>query len=254
MRGGLRPSGSRFRDACCLESLASPQGGHAPMSSVWARRCRVLCGCPFSKFSSQGAREKIAMWAGAGVEECQCSCGTTRRIGATNRGAACVALPLLVLPATFAGRPVPGSAHIVMCSPRPGATCHPKPRPQEAARARGLLRKRRFPRIRGSIRNPSELRLFWGPRVSQYLAGLSNGRRSHVTGRQGVSGLARHSPPKPSSRGAANTSRCGPERASRSADAQARQPGALARRIEGGLAWPNPARSSGHICKPSRPG
>ena len=39
-----------------------------------------------------------------------------------------------VLPATFAGRPVPGSARIVIFSPHPGAPRHPNPRHLQAAR------------------------------------------------------------------------------------------------------------------------
>ena len=49
-----------------------------------------------------------------------------------------------VPPATFAGRPVPGSAPIVIFSPRPGVTRHPT---HVSNRPRGLLKTQRFSRI-----------------------------------------------------------------------------------------------------------
>ena len=69
--------------------LARPPAAKTPQVSASLGEFRTPAPSPIQQ---SGAREKIRLWAGAGVEACQCSGGASRCIGATNRGAACVAL------------------------------------------------------------------------------------------------------------------------------------------------------------------
>ena len=68
-----------------------------------------------------------------------------------------------VLPATPAGRPVPGSAHIAIFSPRPGTTRHPA---HATYRPRGHPKTQRFSQIARVDPQASEIaRVLGTPRV-----------------------------------------------------------------------------------------
>jgi hypothetical protein len=86
-----------------------------------------------SPVPQSGVRVKTLMWAGAGVEECQCPCGATRRIGATNRGAACVALRP-PLSGDICRPPRPGECPHECFSRAPRGHQPSTPRCQQAAR------------------------------------------------------------------------------------------------------------------------
>ena len=125
MRAGLRPSGSRCRDACCLLGwrlrrrprcsvgwvpgrVRSLGAGHSPNSAIRGARKNSIVG--------RSGRRGVPMPKRG-----------SRRIGATNRGAACVALRP---PSSgdICRPPRPGERPQANFFSRPGATCHPKPR------------------------------------------------------------------------------------------------------------------------------
>jgi len=82
-------------------------GGCARSGVLMGKTSNVFGRRPCLKLCDEGHGGKASLWAGAGVEECQCPSGASRRIGATNRGAACVALP-------------PPSSGDICRPPRPG--------------------------------------------------------------------------------------------------------------------------------------
>jgi hypothetical protein len=168
MRAWLRPSGSRYRDACRLESSElrrrprslQPLTHHEPQYAVPSPRSREPHPHPPPASAPQVQQ--------SGVREKNRAVGRSGRRGVPmprrdnpahwrdeSRGR--VRRPTSpVLPATFAGdpvpgsahsgvfsrtpgppvctRPVPGSAHRSVLHARPGATCDPKPRLKQAAR------------------------------------------------------------------------------------------------------------------------
>jgi len=101
--------------------------GHcARPGQLGARLLGSLGAGHFSSSENEGHGGKASLWAGAGVEECQCPGGASRRIGATNRGAACVALP-------------PLSSGDICRPPRPGE------RPQRSFSSMSRGHKRSYP-------------------------------------------------------------------------------------------------------------